>query len=581
MSTRRKWLVFGSSGLVLMIVAALLLMWLLPGGDLRDVRGGPTASDPDTPTPTLAPTATPPATPSPPAPTPTPTPPPTPTSAPSGGAVSVVYVGVSWHVGSDPPGVGLVLGPGVMLREGDFYLDLNAGDLYRYEGGQWIGPLASLRGLQGLPGSDGNDGPAGPPGPGGSAGDVGPPGPEGPAGEAGPPGPAGPQGPAGPAGSDASGGSDGSDGPPGPPGPAWYVGSGLPSVGLSLTSGQLLRERDFYLNNADGNLYRYEGGEWIGPVASLRGPQGPQGASAGSSAAIGPQGPVGPAGAKGDKGDTGDRGPAGPQGPAGQRGPQGDTGPRGPQGPANGPAGPQGPVGPEGPRGSARSDWCTRITGRNRPAGRRRSDRPAQGLRGPQPATPALAGPAGTQQAARLDRKARSALRDLRACPVRGWRKRRHRRATDWPARASRGIPGQAARRTGPGPLRNLACGEDGEQGEKGDGPKGDKGDPGTPGRAGLTGLTGPQGPKGDTGPPGPPGPQGPPGSSSSSASQGAPGKRGNYWFTGPNTNNLSPSSRSPITGDLFLNTTDCGVYQYGAGSWGTSALVTLSCSSP
>ncbi|MDE2958720.1 MAG: hypothetical protein OXU28_01525 [Chloroflexota bacterium] len=56
------------------------------------------------------------------------------------------------------------------------------------------------------------------------------------------------------------------------------------------------------------------------------------------------------------------------------------------------------------------------------------------------------------------------------------------------------------------------------------------------------------------------------------------PGERGNYWFTGPDTSNLSPSSRNPITGDLFLNTTDCGVYQYGAGSWGASPLITLNC---
>ena len=63
----------------------------------------------------------------------------------------------------------------------------------------------------------------------------------------------------------------------------------------------------------------------------------------------------------------------------------------------------------------------------------------------------------------------------------------------------------------------------------------------------------------------------------------GPAGPRGNYWFTGsgaPANATLTPGGVTPITGDLYLDTSGCGVYQYGASAWGGSPIVTLNCTS-
>ena len=70
-----------------------------------------------------------------------------------------------------------------------------------------------------------------------------------------------------------------------------------------------------------------------------------------ASATEGPAGPQGEQGEQGEQGPTGPAGPAGPEGPAGPAGgPPGPAGPAGPTGPA-GPAGPTGPAGPKGEQG--------------------------------------------------------------------------------------------------------------------------------------------------------------------------------------------------------------------------------------
>jgi hypothetical protein len=148
--------------------------------------------------------------------------------------------------------------------DGDWYIDLQEGDLYGPKsGGTWpasgLSLLTAARSSQlavgeTVPGPPGETGPPGP------AGD---PGPAGPPGEAGATGPAGPQGDPGPQGEP---GAPGEQGPAGEPGPA--------------------------------------------------GPTGPQGEP----------GPTGDAGPQGEPGPTGETGPAGPQGLQGDPGPQGDPG---------------------------------------------------------------------------------------------------------------------------------------------------------------------------------------------------------------------------------------------------------------
>lgn len=122
--------------------------------------------------------------------------------------------GATWHAG--------VLAPVDALgRDGDFYLDEVAVEVYEKVGGTW----QSVAGLTGPKGDAGPQGEVGPQGPKGDAGD---PGPAGPLGPAGPEGPAGPTGPAGP------------EGPVGPQGPQGEPGGGSElSPYLTVESGPL------------------------------------------------------------------------------------------------------------------------------------------------------------------------------------------------------------------------------------------------------------------------------------------------------------------------------------------------------
>jgi hypothetical protein len=194
---------------------------------------------------------------------------------------------------------------------------------------------------------------------------------QGPIGLTGATGPQGSQGIPGPQGAT---GPQGSQGDPGTPGSVWHQGSGAPGAALGVVG-------DFYLNTADGNVYRKTGalvwtvvGNIKGPqgIQGIQGIQGPQGLAAvwrngngapldtlgidgdyylnalngnvyakaagtytivanilgpvGPTGAIGPQGPSGPQGIQGVKGDTGDVGPIGATGPQGIQGIQGEQG---------------------------------------------------------------------------------------------------------------------------------------------------------------------------------------------------------------------------------------------------------------
>ena len=83
-------------------------------------------------------------------------------------------------------------------------------------------------------------------------------------------------------------------------GTAWYSGSGVPSSGTGVNS-------DFYLNTANGDVYKKISGAWGSPIVNLIGP-------AGAAGATGPIGSTGPAGA------TGATGPAGTNGTNGTNG---------------------------------------------------------------------------------------------------------------------------------------------------------------------------------------------------------------------------------------------------------------------
>jgi hypothetical protein len=167
----------------------------------------------------------------------------------------------------------------------------------------------------------------------------------------------------------------------------------------------------------------------------------------------------GPKGEQGLKGDQGEIGPQGPKGEQGEIGPKGDTGAIGPKG-DTGEIGPQGETGPTGPKG----------------------DQGIQGEKGEQ----GIQGPKGEQ-----------------------------------------GIQGEKGEKGDPGEK-----GDTGEKGEKGDaGEKGDIGPAGPQGEVGPKGDTGPQGPKGDTGEQGLVGPQGPIGET---GPQGLQGPKGDTGETGP-----------------------------------------------
>lgn len=139
------------------------------------------------------------------------------------------------------------------------------------------------RGLKGDKGDTGPQGALGPtgaaglPGPTGPTGGIGPTGPVGPTGGTGPTGPIGEMGPTGPQGIT---GPIGPVGPIGPTGSTWFSGNDVGTVQGQVSvdpSPEGVKIGDFYFNEKQGEVYRYnEAGEWT-KIASLKGPQGPKG----------------------------------------------------------------------------------------------------------------------------------------------------------------------------------------------------------------------------------------------------------------------------------------------------------------
>lgn len=62
-------------------------------------------------------------------------------------------------------------------------------------------------------------------------------------------------------------GAPGTDGTDGAPGSVWYVGTGAPPGGTGING-------DFYLDEANGDVYHKAGGVWGAPVANIMGPSG-------------------------------------------------------------------------------------------------------------------------------------------------------------------------------------------------------------------------------------------------------------------------------------------------------------------
>jgi len=173
-----------------------------------------------------------------------------------------------------------------MGAEGDFYLNVVDGNVYRKGDGEYVVTL-NIRG---------EAGPEGPQGPQGGKGDPGEAGPQGEIGPIGPQGLAGPEGPQGPQGEKGDPGEAGLQGEIGPIGPQGLAG---PEGGQGPQG-----------EKGDPGEAGLQGE--IGPIGpqGLAGPEGPQGEI----------GPIGPQGLQGEKGDTGEQGPVGPEGPQGTPG---------------------------------------------------------------------------------------------------------------------------------------------------------------------------------------------------------------------------------------------------------------------
>jgi hypothetical protein len=258
------------------------------------------------------------------------------------------------------------------------------------------GPIG-LTGPQGIQGEVGLTGPQGIEGPKGDKGDTG---------DQGPIGFTGPQGLKGDKGDTGEVGPQGIQGVEGPQGSQGQAGASVTLKGSVANTAALPSTGntagDSYINDADGNLWVWNGTTWIdaGQIVGPEGPQGIQGIQGvkGDTGDTGPQGNTGPQGLKGDtglqgpKGDTGNTGPQGLQGiqgvqgetgltgqtgltgPKGDKGDTGNTGPAGPQGIQGiqgevGPQGPQGIQGPIGNTGPAGTNGTNGTNGAQGPAG--------------------------------------------------------------------------------------------------------------------------------------------------------------------------------------------------------------------
>ena len=370
--------------------------------------------------------------------------------------------------------------------------------------------------------------------------------------------PAGPQGVKGNTGDPGATGATGPTGPTGAPGEKWFSGTGVPSGSLA---GSI--QGDWYLNDANGDIYEKTAAAAWTLRDNLTGPQGVQG----PTGATGSQGPQGSTGATGPTGPTGATGAQGPQGVPGAVGPAGLTwkgvwsaatayavndsvsyvgtnatvssyfalqagtnhappeggsdawwamlaqeGAQGPQG-IQGTTGATGSQGPQGVKGDV---GATGSTGPQGPTG-------ATGSQGPTGAT----GAAGTP-----GEKWFSGTTNPGSVGQIFW---------DWYLRTDTGDIYEYVNPTGWAARGNLK------------------------GPTGATGATGSQGPQGNTGPTGATGSQGPQGATGATGSTGAAGAPGSKWYSGTGV----PSNATGIVGDYYLDLATGSVHEKtGASTW-------------
>ena len=113
--------------------------------------------------------------------------------------------GATWITGAGAPAAGLGI-------DGDLYLDISTGDVFQKSAGSW-GAIANITGPIGATGSAGTNG------------------------------------------------TDGS---------VWYTGSGIPGAGTGI-------DGDFYLDSTSGDIYQKSAGAWGASIANLTGPTGTAG----------------------------------------------------------------------------------------------------------------------------------------------------------------------------------------------------------------------------------------------------------------------------------------------------------------
>jgi hypothetical protein len=138
-------------------------------------------------------------------------------------------------------------------NDGDLYLKTDTSDVYSRSAGAW----SIIANINGAIGATGATGPAGPTG---ATGPLGPTGPQGTTGPTGPQGATGPTGPTGPAGTNGTNGVNGA---------TWRQGSGAPSNTLGV-------DNDFYLNTATSDIYQRSSGTY-GIIANIKGATGAAG----------------------------------------------------------------------------------------------------------------------------------------------------------------------------------------------------------------------------------------------------------------------------------------------------------------
>jgi hypothetical protein len=192
---------------------------------------------------------------------------------------------------------------------GDFYLDVQNGNVYyKNTGSSWV-LTGNITGPQGATGATGPAGTQGPQGATGTQGLTGP---------AGPQGPQGPQGIQGATGATGATGLQGPAGVVGPQGPAGTNGNTILNGTSNPTAGTGVNG-DYYMNTATNTFFGPKAnGTWPAGF-SMVGPQGAQGVQG----ATGPQGPIG---LTGPAGPTGAQGSQGVQGVAGTNGTNGTNG---------------------------------------------------------------------------------------------------------------------------------------------------------------------------------------------------------------------------------------------------------------